>query len=151
MSRVIALYETLSMIFAQAELGACAAAIRVCRLWYEPAANEVWRDLPSLLPLFSLLAPFESQDNKVLLPIPPAPSSGLLCLGEVYVCFISWNPRLGWTVAILLQSPISAIRRPQTQFCGCGHGPNCDSSACVVSPPLTVQTGSEIALATIVY
>ncbi|KAG9020016.1 hypothetical protein FS837_008659, partial [Tulasnella sp. UAMH 9824] len=37
----------------------CAAASVVCRRWSEVALDELWRSLPSLLPLFELLGPLD--------------------------------------------------------------------------------------------
>ncbi|KAG8944271.1 hypothetical protein FRC04_002067 [Tulasnella sp. 424] len=33
------------------------SAARVCRAWSEPALDQIWRNLPSIIPLFSLISP----------------------------------------------------------------------------------------------
>ncbi|KIO26785.1 hypothetical protein M407DRAFT_23981 [Tulasnella calospora MUT 4182] len=61
--------EVMSMIFAMSDKPTCAAACLVCRRWSGAAMDELWRSLPSLLPLFELLGPlFESDTGYDLAP-----------------------------------------------------------------------------------
>lgn len=55
--RVLALHELLLQIMAEADLATCVSAAGVCQSWYEIAVGEIWRSLPSPVPLFSILAP----------------------------------------------------------------------------------------------
>lgn len=51
------------MIFKQASQRSRAAAMCVCRSWFSIAANELWRTLPSPVPLLSLLAPLRPNNR----------------------------------------------------------------------------------------
>lgn len=55
-------YDLLFMILREADVCTCATAARVCRLWHEPAKNEIWKD-PMLVPLLQTLAPLLRKDG----------------------------------------------------------------------------------------
>ncbi|KAG9050186.1 hypothetical protein FS837_007084 [Tulasnella sp. UAMH 9824] len=52
--------ELLSKIFEKSDKKGCAAAAIVCRRWSNAALDELWRSLPSLMPLLNLLGPIEN-------------------------------------------------------------------------------------------
>lgn len=52
--------ELLSKIFEKSDQKDCAAAAIVCRQWSNAALDELWRSLPSLMPLLNLLGPIEN-------------------------------------------------------------------------------------------
>ncbi|KIO26782.1 hypothetical protein M407DRAFT_7665 [Tulasnella calospora MUT 4182] len=49
--------EVMGMIFVMLDQQACATACLVCRRWNSAALDELWRSLPSLVPLFGVLGP----------------------------------------------------------------------------------------------
>lgn len=53
--------DLLWMILAQCDKRTCVNAARVCHGWYEPAASEVWRDVPGLRVLFGALCPLKQK------------------------------------------------------------------------------------------
>jgi hypothetical protein len=55
-------YDLLPMIFREADVVTCTAAARVCRLWHEPAKNEIWKD-PAVEPLLQILAPLQRKNE----------------------------------------------------------------------------------------
>ncbi|KAG9041455.1 hypothetical protein FS837_012220 [Tulasnella sp. UAMH 9824] len=55
--------EVMSIIFGMIDKRTCVATCLVCRRWSGAAIDELWRSLPSLLPLFKLLGPLIDTDT----------------------------------------------------------------------------------------
>lgn len=54
--------DTLHPILDRLSRKELAIAARVCQAWREMALDKLWKDVPSLIPILSLLAPLETSD-----------------------------------------------------------------------------------------
>lgn len=54
-------YDLLSAILAEADKSTCVKAAVVCRSWYEPALNELWRVVTNARDILEVLAPMEEK------------------------------------------------------------------------------------------
>ncbi|KIO24569.1 hypothetical protein M407DRAFT_26082 [Tulasnella calospora MUT 4182] len=55
--------ELLEMIIGNLAAKDIVLAARVCRTWSEPALDRIWREMRSLVPLFSLVRPMTQQSD----------------------------------------------------------------------------------------